>query len=87
MSSKSGWHGPHSCPQLYDRELQIRRINEYHIRWQIPLQGVAKTNFTAIVCSTVDEPVAPGPLLLVSLNMLEMQVHIFDPRLAFEGEY
>jgi hypothetical protein len=54
--------------------------NRYTISWQIPLQGVAKTNFAATIGSALDEPVTPG-LITVGLGKdpSEMQVHTFDP--------
>jgi len=55
-------------------------INKYTISWQIPLQGVAKTNFAATIGSALEEAVAPG-LITVGLGKdpAEMQVHTFDP--------
>jgi hypothetical protein len=54
--------------------------NKYTIRWQLPLQGAVKTNFSATIGSVLDEPVLPG-LITVSLTKdpAEMQVHTFDP--------
>lgn len=55
-------------------------INKYTIRWQLPLQGAVKTNFSATIGSALDEPVLPG-LITVGLSNepAEMQVHTFDP--------
>ena len=49
-------------------------------KWQIPLQGAAKTNFAATIGSALDEPVVPG-LITVGLGQdpAEMRVHTFDP--------
>jgi hypothetical protein len=42
-------------------------INGYTIRWQLPLQGAVKTNFSATIGSALDEPVMPG-LITVGLS-------------------
>jgi hypothetical protein len=74
MSSKSGWHafsGRTSC--------KFDGINEYHIGWQIPLQGVARANFAATVRSALDEPVASGPITFsFNRNPVDMQAHTID---------
>ena len=59
---------------------QFDGVNKYTISWDIPLQGVAKTNFAATVGSALDEPVAPGLITVgLSKDPAEMQVHTFDP--------
>src|ERR1700755_936970 len=52
--------------------------NKYTISWQIPLQGVAKTNFAGTIGSALGEAVAPG-LITVGLgeDPVEMHVHTF----------
>jgi hypothetical protein len=59
---------------------EFNGVNEYIITWKIPLQNVAKTNFSATIGSALDEPVLPG-LITVGLTKepLQMQVHTFDP--------
>ena len=53
--------------------------NKYSIRWQIPLQGAAKTNFAATIGSALDEPVRPGFITVgFGKGPSEMQVHTFD---------
>jgi hypothetical protein len=55
-------------------------INQYTIRWQIPLQQVAKTNFAATIGSALDEPVLPGLITVgLSKDPAEMEVHTYDP--------
>ncbi|GII86938.1 hypothetical protein Ssi03_49280 [Sphaerisporangium siamense] len=41
--------------------------NEYVIRWEVPLQGKAKTNFAGTIGSALTEPVEPG-LITVGLD-------------------
>jgi len=54
-------------------------VNAYIITWKIPLQGSAKTNFSATIGSATSEPVSPG-LITVGLknDPSQMQVHTFD---------
>jgi hypothetical protein len=54
--------------------------NKYTLRWEVPLQDSAKSNFAATIGSALDEPVMPG-LITVGLvkDPNEMQVHTFDP--------
>ena len=54
-------------------------VNRYTIRWKLPLQNAAKTNFAATIGSASTEPVLPG-LITVSLSKdpTEMQVHTYD---------
>ncbi|MDA0633934.1 hypothetical protein OUY22_10935 [Nonomuraea sp. MCN248] len=54
--------------------------NKYVVRWKVPLQGEAKTNFAATVGSAMQEPVQPG-LVTVGLNSdpNKMEVHTFAP--------
>ena len=55
-------------------------VNQYTIRWQVPLQQVAKTNFAATIGSALDEPVLPGLITVgLSKDSAEMQVHTYDP--------
>jgi hypothetical protein len=55
-------------------------VNQYKIRWQVPLQQVAKTNFAATIGSALDEPVLPGLITVgLSQDSAEMQVHTYDP--------
>jgi hypothetical protein len=58
---------------------KVNGTNEYIITWKIPLQDVAKTNFSATIGSAMDEPVSPG-LITVGLTKdpLQMQVHTYD---------
>ena len=54
--------------------------NKYTIRWQVPLQGAVKTNFSATIGSALEEPVLPGLITVgLSKDPAEMQVHTFDP--------
>ena len=41
--------------------------NSYTIRWKVPLQGEAKTNFAGTIGSATDEPTPPG-LITVGLG-------------------
>ena len=54
--------------------------NEYIITWKLPLQGEAKTNFSATIGSGMFEAVQPG---LITVGLCEspnqMQVHTYDP--------
>jgi len=55
-------------------------VNKYTIRWQIPLQNEAKTNFSGTIGSALDEDVQPGLITVgLSKDPAEMQVHTFDP--------
>ena len=58
---------------------ELRGENDYIITWKIPLQGDAKTNFSATIGSAMDEPVEPG---LITVGLLkdanQMQVHTYD---------
>jgi hypothetical protein len=55
-------------------------VNKYTIRWQVPLQQVAKTNFAATIGSASDEQVLPGLITVgLSKDPAEMQVHTYDP--------
>jgi len=55
-------------------------VNAYTIKWKIPLQGEAKTNFAATIGSGMTEAVKPG---LITVGLLQdpykMQVHTYDP--------
>lgn len=46
---------------------ELKGENEYTIRWKIPLQGEAKTNFSGTFGSALDEEVASG-LITVGLE-------------------
>jgi hypothetical protein len=55
-------------------------VNQYTIRWQVPLQHAAKTNFSATIGGALDEPVLPGLITVgLSKDPAEMQVHTYDP--------
>ena len=55
-------------------------VNAYVIKWKVPLQGEAKTNFAATIGSGMTETVLPG-LITVGLHQdpSKMQVHTYDP--------
>ena len=59
---------------------ELRGENEYIITWELPLQGEAKTNFSATIGSGMSEAVQPG-LITVGLckSPHQMQVHTYDP--------
>jgi hypothetical protein len=54
--------------------------NEYLITWKLPLQGEAKTNFSATIGSGMCEACQPG-LITVGLckSPHQMLVHTYDP--------
>ena len=55
-------------------------LNKYTIRWKLPLQNAAKTNFSGTIGSALDEAVQPGLITVgLSKDPAEMQVHTFDP--------
>ena len=58
---------------------ELKGENDYTITWKIPLQGEAKTNFSATIGSEMDEPVEPG---FITVGLLKdtnkMQVHTYD---------
>jgi hypothetical protein len=61
-------------------ECRFDGVNQYTIRWQVPLQHAAKTNFSATIGSALDEPVLSGLITVgLSENPAEMQVHTYDP--------
>lgn len=69
-----------ACVIRADGSCKCDGINEYHIRWQIPLQGVAEAIFAAIVGGALNEPVASGPITFgFDRNPVDMQAHTFDP--------
>ena len=57
-----------------------RGENEYIITFKVPLQGEAKTDFSATIGSVMDEDVQPG-LITVGLmkDPSKLQVHTYDP--------
>jgi hypothetical protein len=59
---------------------KLQGENEYLITWKAPLQGEAKTNFSATIGSGMSEAVEPG-LVTVGLGKSphQMQVHTYDP--------
>ena len=58
---------------------ELRGESEYIITWELPLQGEAKTNFSATIGSGMFEAVQPG---LITVGLCEspnqMQVHTYD---------
>ncbi|WP_433213702.1 hypothetical protein [Microtetraspora malaysiensis] len=58
---------------------QFDGTNTYTLRWNVPLQGEAKTNFAGTIGSVQTEPVRPG-LITVGLGDTpnEMKVRTFD---------
>jgi hypothetical protein len=54
-------------------------VNEYIITWKLPLQGEAKTNFSATIGSAMGEPVDPGFITVgLATDPKQMSVHTFD---------
>ena len=59
---------------------EFNGTNEYIITWKIPLQGVAKTNFSGTIGSAMDEPVLPGFITVgLTRDPSQLRVQTFDP--------
>jgi len=58
---------------------ELKGDNEYVITWKLPLQGEAKTNFSATIGSSTEEAVQPG---FITVGLMKdpnkMQVHTYD---------
>jgi|GEM_PF-635301 len=58
---------------------EVNGENRYIITWKLPLQGEAKTNFSATIGSSMEEAVQPG---LITVGLMKdphkMQVHTYD---------
>ena len=59
---------------------ELHGENEYLITWKLPLQGEAKTNFSATIGSSMYEDVQPG-LITVGLckDPYQMRARTYDP--------
>jgi len=59
---------------------ELKGENEYIIKFKVPLQGEAKTDFSATIGSVMDEQVQPG---LITVGLMKdpsaLQVHTYDP--------
>jgi hypothetical protein len=59
---------------------ELKGENEYLLTWKVPLQGEARTHFSAEAGSALDQPIEPG-LITVELDRDDpnkMHVYTYD---------